>query len=72
MPRGQKGEKRPADVNARVVRIAKIATGEIEDTKSDTPSAFARLTVRRQSLELHSIASDAGQETARRCSESGG
>jgi len=31
MPRGPKGEKRPADVNARAVMIAKIATGEIED-----------------------------------------
>jgi hypothetical protein len=33
MPRGPKGEKRPADVNARAVMIAKIATGEIEDTR---------------------------------------
>jgi hypothetical protein len=31
MPQGPKGEKRPADVNARAVMIAKIATGEIED-----------------------------------------
>ena len=29
MPLGPKGEKRPADVNARAVMIAKIATGEI-------------------------------------------
>lgn len=34
MPRGPKGEKRPADVIGAAVRIAKIATGEIED---DTP-----------------------------------
>jgi len=33
MPRGPKGEKRPADVNARAVMIAKIATGEIEDVR---------------------------------------
>ena len=31
MPRGPKGEKRPADVNARAVLIARIATGEIEE-----------------------------------------
>jgi hypothetical protein len=31
MPRGPKGEKRPADVNARAVMIGKIATGEIPD-----------------------------------------
>jgi hypothetical protein len=42
MPKGPKGEKRPADVSARAVMIAKIATGEIEDTKSDV-SALARL-----------------------------
>ncbi len=34
MPRGPKGEKRPADTNAAAVMVAKIATGEIEDTKS--------------------------------------
>jgi hypothetical protein len=38
MPRGPKGEKRPADVNARAVMIAKIATGEIEDVRP-TPEA---------------------------------
>ena len=35
MPRGPKGEKRPADVNARAVMIAKIATGEIKDVITD-------------------------------------
>jgi hypothetical protein len=33
MPRGPKGEKRPADVNARAVMIGKIATGEMEDVR---------------------------------------
>jgi hypothetical protein len=35
MAKGPKGEKRPVDVNARAVMIAKIATGEIEDTTTD-------------------------------------
>jgi hypothetical protein len=35
MPQGPKGEKRPADVNARTVMIGKIATGEIEDVTTD-------------------------------------
>lgn len=35
MPRGPKGERRPADVNARAVMIARIATGEIDDTPPD-------------------------------------
>lgn len=34
MPRGPEGEKRPADVNARAVMIAEIATGEIEDVRA--------------------------------------
>jgi hypothetical protein len=32
MPRGPKGEKRPADVIGNAVRVMRIATGEIEDT----------------------------------------
>lgn len=31
MPKGPKGEKRPADVIGNAVKIARIATGEIED-----------------------------------------
>ena len=35
MPSGPKGEKRPEDVNARAVMIARIATGEIDDAPPD-------------------------------------
>lgn len=31
MPRGPKGEKRPADVIGKVVRAMRVATGEIEE-----------------------------------------
>ena len=31
MPRGPKGEKRPADVIGAAVQIAKTATGEVEE-----------------------------------------
>ncbi len=41
MPRGPKGEKRPTDVNARAVMIARIATGEIEETLKE-PSGKVR------------------------------
>ena len=42
MPTGPKGQKRPADVNARAIMIAKIATGEIEDvTTEDGKNAAA-------------------------------
>ena len=35
MPRGPKGEKRPADVIGAAVKVMKIATGQIEDTPED-------------------------------------
>lgn len=42
MPRGPKGEKRPADVIGAAVMVGRIATGEIEDTKTEkNPHAAA-------------------------------
>ena len=35
MPKGPKGEKRPGDVIGAAVRVAQIATGEIEDDIED-------------------------------------
>jgi hypothetical protein len=42
MPRGPKGEKRPADVIGAAVMIGRIATGEIDDiTTEDGKNAAA-------------------------------
>ncbi len=35
MPKGPRGEKRPADVIGNAVLIGRIATGEVEDTQND-------------------------------------
>ena len=35
MPKGPKGEKRPADVIGAAVKVMKIATGEIEEDADD-------------------------------------
>ena len=43
MPKGPRGEKRPADAIGLAVMIGKIATGEIEDTTAATKSAAAQL-----------------------------
>lgn len=43
MPKGPRGEKRPADAIGRAVMIAKIATGEIEDERDPVSSAAAEL-----------------------------
>ena len=41
MPRGPKGEKRPADVIGNAVKIMKIATGEIDDVPDVKPGKNA-------------------------------
>lgn len=43
MPKGPRGEKRPADAIGLAVMIGKIATGEIEDDRDDVKSAAAAL-----------------------------
>jgi hypothetical protein len=37
MPRGPKGERRPADVIGAAIMVAKIATGEIDDDFGKAP-----------------------------------
>ncbi len=42
MPKGPKGEKRPADAIGAAIRVAKIATGEVEyETTEDGKSKAA-------------------------------
>ena len=43
MPKGPRGEKRPADAVSRAIMVAKIATGEIEDEREELASAAAQL-----------------------------
>lgn len=37
MPKGPKGEKRPADVVGSAIKVAKIATGEIDESLLKKP-----------------------------------
>jgi hypothetical protein len=60
MPKGPKGEKRPADVIGAAITVAKIAKGEIEDS----PSACATLEslpLRRQAGEKKHDPCEAGR-----------
>ncbi len=43
MPRGPRGEKRPADVIGNAVKVMRIATGEEEDERAPIASAAATL-----------------------------
>jgi hypothetical protein len=42
MPRGPKGEKRPADVIGNAVHVMRIATGEIEEDRGKVPKSCKR------------------------------
>ena len=43
MPKGPRGEKRPADLIGNAVKVARIATGEEQDEREATSSAAAQL-----------------------------
>jgi hypothetical protein len=43
MPKGPRGERRPADVIGAAVKVMRIATGEEEDDREATASAAAQL-----------------------------
>jgi len=43
MPKGPRGERRPADVIGAAIMVGKIATGEVEETTGTTRSAAAEL-----------------------------
>ncbi len=51
MPRGPRGEKRPADVIGAAVMVARIATGEIEDRKAEAKDQAAVSLGRRGGLK---------------------
>lgn len=48
MPRGPKGQKRPADTHAAAVMVAKIATGEIEDKRTEDGKNAAAVALGRR------------------------
>jgi hypothetical protein len=39
MPKGPHGQKRPADAIGRAIMVAKIATGEVEETELSSAAA---------------------------------
>jgi hypothetical protein len=67
MPRGPKGEKRPADVIGNAVMIGRIATGEIEDitTEDGKNAAAVALGVWAERRELRALPDPAAPEALR-------
>lgn len=48
MPKGPKGQKRPADVIGNAVHVMKIATGEIEETLTEDGKSRAAVELGRK------------------------
>lgn len=48
MPKGPKGEKRPADVIGTAIKVAKIATGEIEEETDEDGKSRAAVELGRK------------------------
>lgn len=71
MAKGPKGERRPADVNARAVMIAKIATGEIEDATTDDGKNAAAVALGRMGGKARAkgMSAKKRKEIARRAAE---
>ena len=65
MPRGPKGEKRPADVIGAAVMIGRIATGEIEEGGVPETKAAAALGRRGGNARAASLTPEQRSEIAR-------
>lgn len=68
MPKGPKGEKRPADVIGAAVMVGKIATGEIVEIE-EKPSAAAELGRKGGKARAESMSAKRRAEIAKRAAE---
>ena len=64
MPRGPKGEKRPADVIGNAVKVMRIATGEETDEKTDDGKDKASVSLGRRGGKARAASLGAKQRSA--------
>jgi hypothetical protein len=69
MPKGPKGERRPADVIGAAVMIGKIATGELKDTRTPETKAAAALGKRGGKARAKSLTPEQRSNIARTAAE---
>ena len=71
MPRGPKGEKRPADAVGAAVMVAKIATGEVEEPTNDDGKNKAAVELGRRGGQARAakMTPEQRSEIARRAAE---
>lgn len=66
MPKGPKGEKRPADVIGAAIVVAKIATGEEKEVTTRPRGAAAELGQKGGRARAKALSSQERQDIARR------
>ncbi len=66
MPRGPRGQKRPADVIGNAVKVMRIATGEETDDADSVKSAAAELGSRGGKARAASLSKTRRTEIAKR------
>ena len=64
MPKGPKGEKRPADVIGNAVKVMRIATGEEEEAKTDNGKDAAAVSLGKRGGKARAKNLTAAQRTA--------
>lgn len=69
MPKGPRGEKRPADAIGLAVMVGKIATGEIEDTREALSNAAAELGRKGGNARSVSLTPERRREIASRAAQ---
>lgn len=70
MPKGPKGQKRPADVIGAAVMIARIATGEEEETEEKkVSSAAAQLGIKGGKARAKNMSAERRSEIAKKAAE---
>jgi len=70
MPKGPKGERRPADVIGAAVMVGRIATAEIEEAKALAKSAAAELGSNGGKARAAKLSDKKRREIAKRAAES--
>jgi hypothetical protein len=69
MPKGPRGEKRPADVIGNAVKVMRIATGEEEEELDRAKSAAAELGSRGGKIRAAKLAPERRIEIARKAAK---
>ena len=69
MPKGPQGQKRPGDVIGAAIMAAKIATGEIAETKATLSSAAAELGSRGGKARAKALSGKKRKEIAKKAAQ---